>query len=413
MRARHPTVLTLAAHLAIVLAIAPSVLCGQSTPSPAKGSVPGEKFFTNGFVHSFEVLIAPKNVAILRTTPREYVPATVRANGHVYTNVGVHLKGVATFRPIDDEPSLTLNFSKFSREQRFHGLRKIHLNNGKEDPSFLCEALSAEMFAAAGMPVARAVHGRLTLNGRNLGVYVIKEGFTEEFLARYFENTRGNLYDSGFRHDIDYPLERLLGKRPDNWKDLRQLAAAAQQPDLRERWQELARNLDTNSFASYLAMQVLISNWDGYALYKNNYRIYNDPESQRLYFMPHGMDQTFSRPTAVLMPSRWDGFVARAFMQTPEGRRLYQQQLGNFYTNHWRTEALVQRVDELAALIRPIFAEQSPIVAAEHEREVAALRRRIQQRGEFLAQQFATTNWMNVRTTSPVRRPAPFEPLIR
>jgi hypothetical protein len=394
----------------LILLLLPGLCLAQSLPVPLTTGVPGESFFTNAVPHFFEVQISPANMSILRQTPREYVRATVRTGGRTYTNVGVHLKGVATFRPVDDQPSLTLNFSKFDKDQRFHGLRKIHLNNGKEDPTFLCESLSAEMFADAGLPAARVVHARTRLNGRDLGVYVAIEGFTPEFLARYFADTGGNLYDSGFRQDVTDPLERLLGKKPDNWKDLRRLATAAQMADLKERWLQLAHLLDTNNFSKYLAMQTLTANWDGYAFYKNNYRIYHDPDSGRLHFMPHGMDQTFARPTFALMPPRWEGLVARAFVETQEGRALYQQQLARLFTNTWHTATLVRRVDELAAPLRPIIADQGPAMTLMHDRQIAALRRRLELRGQFLAQQFADTNWLSLQpsrmNTVPRRTPA-------
>src|SRR6266545_7298660 len=92
----------------------------------------GTNFFSQG-THRFEIQLSAENMAALRATPRTYVPARVRIDGQTYTNVGVHLKGVATFRPVDDQPSLTLNFGRFVVRQHFDGLRKIHLNNGKED----------------------------------------------------------------------------------------------------------------------------------------------------------------------------------------------------------------------------------------------------------------------------------------
>jgi len=362
----------------------------------AKASPPGESFFTNRAAHAFEIEISRSNIVALRREPREYVPATVRCDGVSYTNVGVHLKGVATFRPIDDKPSFTLSFSKFVPKQRFHGLKKIHLNNGKEDPSFLCEAISAEMFAEAGLPVARVAHTSARLNGRELGAYAAIEGFTEEFLERYFSQTKGNLYDSGFRKDINAQLEKLSGKKPHDWADLRQLAAAARTPDLIERWERLSRSLDTNNFARYLAMQVLTANWDGYAMYKNNYRIYHDPVSDRLFFMPHGMDQMFARPTMPMVPV-WQGIVANAFMETPEGQTLYQQEVTTLYTNTYKTEALVSRIDELAARVRPLLVEGHDVPPEEHDVLVALLRRQIIQRDKFISQQLTTTNWMTPR----------------
>lgn len=388
------------ARLLLLLLLLPAWGLAQSLPVPRTAGVPGESFFTNPAPHRFEILLSAKSMDTLRRTPREYVSAIVHAGGRSYTNVGVHIKGVATLRPVDDQPSLTLNFSKYDKAQRFHGLRKIHLNNGKEDPTFLCEALSAEMFAAAGLPVARVAHARPRLNGRDLGPYVAIEGFTPEYLERYFADTRGNLYDSGFRLDIDAPLERLQGQKPENRKDLQRLAAAAQNSNLGERWTQLAHLLDTNNFSKFLAMQTLTANWDGYAFYKNNYRIYHDPVSARLHFMPHGMDQTFARATFALMPPRWEGMVARAFVETREGRALYQRQLTQLFTNTWDTARLVRRVDELAAPLRTIVADEGLAAKLAYDRQVAALCRRLEQRGQFLAQQLSTTNWMSL----PVRR---------
>lgn len=373
-------------RLMIALLVAASVRATQ----------PGEQFFTNAAAHVFEIEIARSNLAALRLDPREYVPATVRCAGLTYSNVGVHLKGVATFRPIDDKPSLTLNFGKFSRGQRLDGLRKIHLNNGKEDPTFLCEALSAEMFAAADLPAARVTHAHATLNGRNLGAFVAIEGFTEEFLSLHFRKTKGNLYDSGFRKEITQSLEKLQGQPAEDRSDLRELAAAARVTDLEERWREMSASLDTDRFARYLAMQVITANWDGYAMYRNNYRIYHNPATDRLVFMPHGMDQMFARPTMPLVPY-WQGMVAHAFMQTGEGRALFQEQLPLLYTNTYRTDYLVRRVEELAARVRPLLAPRHDPAPEEHELLVGRLRQQIIERGRFIGQQLATTNWMSAR----------------
>jgi len=315
------------------------------------------------------------------------VSGTVRVGGITYANVAIHLKGVATFRPVDDQPSLTLNFSKLAPEQRFEGLRKIHLNNGKEDPTFLCEALAAEMFAKARLPVARVALARTNLNGRDLGPYVAIEGFTEDFLGRYFANTKGNLYDSGFRHDITFPLEKLSGKEPDDWADLKKLAQAGATLDLEARWVALKRVLDVESFARYLAMQVLTANWDGYAMFMNNYRVYHDPATDRITFIPHGMDQTFARATMPLLPPQWAGLLARQYMDTLQGQELYRQQIGVLFASTYHAEAMAKRIDDLAARIRPILAEKSESSAAQHDRLVAALRSRILQRAEFLQRQ--------------------------
>ena len=37
----------------------------------------------------------------------------------------------------------------------------------------------------------------MTLNGRALGLYVLKEGFTEDFLACHFKQVSGDLFEPG------------------------------------------------------------------------------------------------------------------------------------------------------------------------------------------------------------------------
>jgi len=350
------------------------------------GRPAGADFFKDVPPRSFEVTLSAEAMASLRQQPREDVSGTVRVGNTTYTNVAIHLKGVATFRPVDDQPSLTLNFAKLNPNQRFFGLRKIHLNNGKEDPTFLCEALAADMFARAKLPVARVALARTLLNGRDLGPYVAIEGFTDDLIGRYFTNTKGNLYDSGFRNDITMPLEKLSGKEPDH-ADLRRLAAAGATADLNERWAALKRTLDVDSFARYLAMQVITANWDGYAMFQNNYRVYHDPVSDRITFIPHGMDQTFTRVTMPLVPLRWAGSLARQYMETPEGQALYRQHIGPLFASTYHAEATAKRVDVLAARVRAILAEKSEVAALNYDRLAAGLRSRILQRADFLTSQ--------------------------
>jgi len=225
---------------------------------------------------------------------------------------------------------------------------------------------------------------RMSLNGRDLGPYVAIEGFTEDFLGRYFSNTKGNLYDSGFRRDITYPLEKLSGKEPDDWADLKKLAIAGATLDLDARWAALERLLDVDGFARYLAMQVITANWDGYAMFMNNYRVYHDPSTDRISFIPHGMDQTFSRATMPLVPPQWQGALARQYMETRQGQDLYLQQIKTLFPITYQAEMLAKRVDELASRVRSMLAERGEAYATQYDVRVAALRSRILQRGEFL-----------------------------
>src|SRR5205085_6050826 len=120
-----------------------------------------------------EIELAPDKMAVLRKESREFVRVVVIEDGKTYRDVAVHLKGsVGSFRPLEDKPAFTLDFSRFSPGQKFHGLRRIHLNNSVEDPSYCNEQLGSELFRAAGIPAPRVTRAVVTLNQRRLGPYV-------------------------------------------------------------------------------------------------------------------------------------------------------------------------------------------------------------------------------------------------
>jgi hypothetical protein len=132
-----------------------------------------DAIFANPTVFSIQIEIPRAGLSALRPTrwengqKRPVARATVREGGVVYTNVAVHLKGAAgSFRGVDDKPAMTLNFDKFVPGQSFHGLHKISLNNSVQDSTYLCEKIAREIFIAAGVPVPRATHAVVELNGQ-------------------------------------------------------------------------------------------------------------------------------------------------------------------------------------------------------------------------------------------------------
>jgi hypothetical protein len=61
--------------------------------------------------------------------------------------------------------------------------------------------------------------------------------------------------------------------------------------------------------------------------------------------------------------------------------------MSELYTNVWHVEAILKRVDQLAAVIRPVLAETSPSRARYHDLEVDKLKERITDRDQSLRQQ--------------------------
>ncbi|MEI6343527.1 MAG: CotH kinase family protein [Verrucomicrobiota bacterium] len=331
---------------------------------------------------------------------RPEVRATVRCGDEVFTNVALHLKGAAgSFRPYDDKPAFTLNFGKHAKGQVFRGMPKVSLNNSVQDPTFVSETLCRDLYRQAGVPVPRTDHVTVEVNGRDLGLYVLAEGWGKAFVRQHFEDDDGNLYDGGFVQDVlERPLEVVSGKHKDQHPGLGRLGKALEESNPGRRWAALTNTLDVERFISLVAVDVFVCNWDGYAINRNNYRIYDDPKTGRLVFMPHGLDQTFGvgqrMPTSasIRMPMRAQ--VAAAVLEHPEGRRRYLARIGHLATNVFHEEALLRQARDIAARLQPTLAAYSKSSAEEHAQWVEEYCRLIQARVQSVTQQ---VSWVVAR----------------
>jgi spore coat protein H len=321
---------------------------------PAQAPSSDADLFTAYPVLRLEIQMPPASMESLRSDSRRYVRATVRSPGNVFQDVGVHLKGsTGSFRSIDDKPGLTVDFERFVRGQKLRGVRKIHLNNSVEDATYLKEKLGSELFRAAHVPAPRVSHALVELNGRPLGLYVLQEGFTEDFLGRYFERADGNLYDTDQGHDVNLTMKRHLGRDSANGQmELQRLAAAAMEPDLNRRWERLQEVLDLDEFLAFMAMEIMICHWDGYCLGRNNFRVYQDPRTGKVVFLPSGMDQLFAQADLPWKPDM-AGLVARALMEIPEGRQQYAAKFKSLCNTVLVSERLAHRVNQFLADLRP------------------------------------------------------------
>jgi len=122
---------------------------------------------------------------------------------------------------------------------------------------------------------------------------------------------------------------------------------------------------------------MLIAHWDGYTLKTNNYRLYHDPATDQMVFIPHGMDAVFRRLNVPVTPPM-RSTVSRALFQTAEGRRLYEDRLRVLYTNVFRLEIITNRME--AALVKLRGLGLSGDRLASIERQCGIMRTRIAHR---------------------------------
>jgi len=375
-----------------------AALCVCSSFAANKKNVGDELFAEQTNVLHLQVEIPKAGIETLRRynfrrggeSEREPVAATVREGKSVWTNVAVHLKGqLGSFRPIDDKPGLTLNFDKWADGQRFHGLQKISLNNSVQDPSYLNEKVCREIYNAAGVPTPRTDYATVELNREYLGLFVLAEGWDKQFLQRYFKNTKGNFYDLGGGRDINRPWPANFGQDPTNHAMLKMVERAALATNHTVRIARLRETVDLDRFIKLTALDVMMWNWDGYAMNRNNYRIFHDLESNRLVFFPHGVDQMFWKPNGPIVTGR-AGVLVRSLLETEEGRDLYLKSFSELRVNVFDVKAMTNRVAQLAARLQPAVAKNGVAELAQFQSSANLFRNRIVARARDVDQQLAS-----------------------
>jgi len=348
---------------------------------------PSDRLFRE-LVPRMEIRIDATAERSLRNDPRTYVGVTVLEGGVTYTNVSLKLKGArGSFRYYDDRPALTLNFGREAEGQRFHGLRKLHLNNSVQDWTMMNEMLASEVFLAAGVPTARATHAMVQLNNRKLGLYVLKEGYDKTFLKRHFKEATGNLYDGGFIMDVDEPLELDEGDPATQRADLKALTAAAYERDLARRLERFEAVLDVDRFLTFAALEMMLCDWDGYVEKRNNYRLYFDPGDGRAVFIPHGKDQLFEWPGYPVMPSG-GGLVARQLLEIPAVRERYVNRLGEVLEETFTAERLTNTVDRIVGRLRNQLGDDQPRLVDQVALPAGSVKQRLVERVRLVREEY-------------------------
>ena len=319
---------------------------------PAKLAGPTGDLFDLTRVNTIDLEIAEPELQAMLKGSHQYGRCTVREGQLALPDVGIRYKGNPAKEAASGKPDFNVDFNEFASGQKFHDVKRLVLLASRDDPSYLSAPIGLELFRQAGVPAARCGVARLGLNGKDLGLYLVVEGVDRDFIRRHFANSKGNLYDEGDHTDVDGKLENY--GQPDSTvqPDVDALAAAALQADPVQRWQQLRALLDVERFTAFTALEVFLWQADSYAIKARKFRIYHDPETDRMVFFPKNVEQVFSKTDGPVVPE-WRGVVARAVLTTPEGQDLYFRTLSKLMATVLKPDRVQARARELAAVMRP------------------------------------------------------------
>ena len=386
-----------------------------STPGSEVDGDPSDAYFTLDRVLHIEIEIAPEDWDTLRHQTRTFedvmaeiekyslsrpfaniytwFSGTVTVDGETYSNVGVRKKGFLGSQS-DTKPALKLRFDKYVDDQSLGGIiDRMTLNNSIQDASMVNTCLAYQIFAAAGSPSPRCNFATVTVNGKNLGLYIHVEEIKKPFLAHHFSSAEGNLYEgtvSDFTPNFRRTLEKKTNEGTDEWSDIDAVVAALQEPS-DAGLEALSKAVDLDRFLSFWATEVLVGHWDGYSGDRNNYQFYREPDGP-FVFIPWGVDDTFhleddpnpfdnisNPPPSVLALSA----IPNRLYNNADWRLRYVVRLNELLDTVWNEEELLASVDQFGAIVQQHALPEAKVAAAEDASRVQKFI--LRRRGEILA----------------------------
>ena len=132
-------------------------------------------------------------------TSEEYYSANITINDETFYNVGLRTKGNSSLSNVardenSDRYSLKIKFDKYVDGQTYYGIEKLALNNNYQDPTYMKEYLSYEIFSSLGVPTPEYSYASISINGEPWGLYLAIEDIDERYIEKYYGSVDGNLY---------------------------------------------------------------------------------------------------------------------------------------------------------------------------------------------------------------------------
>ncbi len=317
--------------------------------------------------------------------PFDYVPAQMMIDGTRVGKVAIRKKGFVG--SLDAErPSLKIQIDRFDKKKMFAGVDTLTLNNNRQDGSRVHQLIGYQLFRAAGLPASHCNLAHVTVNGKSLGIYSNVESLDKHLFRRAFKSAKGTLYEGtvcDFRLPVLVRFERKFGSAKAD--DILRKASEALKSGDEKLLKELGKYLDMDRFFKFWALEVLAGHWDGYVSNRNNYFVYFDSKSDRLHFLPWGLDQlatdrnmfwdrSFDPPKSV----KADSAIPRRLYQHEKSREKYFSAVRRLLQSVWKEKELLAQIDELQEMIEPYRVDSGSWVTGKTE----ALKKFIQNRRE-------------------------------
>lgn len=352
--------------------------------SPLNAQTDGNLFFTNPTVHEIYITCHQTNYwdsLLASYTGDYYIKGDVEIDGTLMLNCGVKLKGNSSYNNPSNKKSFKLDFNEYVSGQKYDGLKKINLNNGFKDPTFLREKLMLDFLRENNAYAPRSHFANVYLNGTLWGFYTTLEEIDKTFLDYNFNDKKGNLFKGDPTGDLKWinasqasyepKYELKTNETTNNWADLIAFINTLNNTSSSTLDQNLDTLFDYENYTLSWASHILFSNLDSYQGSGHNYYVYFDSTALKFRFITWDVNEAFGVFTQGMNVAQLEQ-LSYAYSPNPSGNRpltdklllnttitnLYIQRLCDLLQYNFSNIGLDAKIDSIANVIRPhVYAD--------------------------------------------------------
>ena len=292
-------------------------------------------------------------------SPYTYFRAKVVIDGVEFSDVGLRKKGFIGSQDFT-YPSFKVKLNYVDKQGGIEGLTNLTFNNNKQDKNLVNQFMGYAFFNAAGSPAPRCAYAKVTVNGKELGIYSHVESVRKQLFEYRFGNSSGTLYEAtvvDFYEGWEQSFEHKFGPDRVGREKILELTQALHNDE--DQLRAIGEVVDLDSFYKFWAVEGLLGVWDGYSGNANNYFVYLNPTTGKFHFLPWGADSLFMK-FSMLQPDRraprsvkTKGLLAHRLYQIPAARKRYEEALRDLLDEHWDENALLAEMDRIEEMLEP------------------------------------------------------------
>lgn len=184
------------------------------------------RLFDASRVHTLDLVVDDWDGFLEGCEDEKYVACAAVIDGESYKHVALRAKGntsLSSVKSMDSSRySFKLEFDHYNKNETYHGLDKLCLNNIIQDNTYMKDFLTYRLMEEFGADAPLCSYVYITVNGEDWGLYLAVEGIEDSFLTRSYGSEGGDLYKpdsmsmgggrgNGRDFNMDDVLQKLFG----------------------------------------------------------------------------------------------------------------------------------------------------------------------------------------------------------